>query len=107
MNSNSIVETLNRWGIHFTDFALPALVQSSLLIALLLLLDFGLRKRLRASVRYALWLLLLVKLVLPPSLASPTSVAYWLRGWRAQPIPTMATPAPDVSRVQPAAVEPP
>ncbi len=75
---NSLIETLNLWGPRFTGFALPALVQSSILVALLLALETVLRQRVRATVRHGLWLLVLVKLVLPTSLASPASVAYWL-----------------------------
>ena len=41
-------------------------------------IDFVLRRHVRAAVRYALWLVLLVKLLLPPSLALPTSVTWWL-----------------------------
>jgi beta-lactamase regulating signal transducer with metallopeptidase domain len=57
----------------------PMLWQSSLLIGVLFLIDFGFRRKLRPVLRYALWLVLLVKLVLPPSLALPTGVAWWLR----------------------------
>ena len=53
--------------------------QSSLLIGLLWAIDLVLRRRLRAAVRYALWLMVLVKLVLPPSLAFPTGLGWWLR----------------------------
>lgn len=57
----------------------PMLWQSSVLAGALLLLDFALRRKLRPAVRYALWLVLLVKLILPPSLALPSSLAWWLR----------------------------
>src|SRR5215831_4489612 len=57
----------------------PMLWQSSLLIGVLFLIDFVFRRKLRPALRYALWLVLLVKLVLPPSLALPTGVAWWLR----------------------------
>ena len=53
--------------------------QSSLLIAALLALDLALHRRVRAAVRYALWLVVLLKLLLPPSLALPTSLAWWVR----------------------------
>ncbi len=76
---NSFIETLNQWGGNFLSFAWPALWQSSLLIAVLFALDFLLRRKLRASIRYALWLVVLVKLCLPPTLALPTSPAWWLR----------------------------
>ncbi len=75
---NSIIETLNQWGGNFLAFGWPMLWQSSLLIAVLFALDFSLRRRLRASIRYALWLVVLVKLCLPPTLALPTSPAWWM-----------------------------
>src|SRR6266404_4475104 len=75
---NSLVQTLNLLGAPALQFAWSMLWQSSLLIALLFLLDLALRSRSRAAVRYALWLVLLVKLVLPPSLALPTSAAWWV-----------------------------
>ena len=44
----------------------------------MLVLDLLLRKKIKAVVRYGIWLLILVKLVLPPSLASPTSLVAWI-----------------------------
>ncbi len=75
---NSFIETLNHWGDHFLNFAWPMLWQSSLLIAIIFVVDFALRRKIRAAIRYALWLVVLVKLLLPPSLALPTSPAWWL-----------------------------
>jgi beta-lactamase regulating signal transducer with metallopeptidase domain/type II secretory pathway component GspD/PulD (secretin) len=75
---NSFIESLNQWGSRFTDFAWPMFWQSSLLIATLLIADFLTRRKIRASVRYALWLVVLVKLCLPPTLALPTSPVWWL-----------------------------
>lgn len=75
---NTVIESLNLWGSRFTGFAVPMLVQSSILIALLLILDLFLRKKVRAIIRYALWMLVLVKLILPPSFALPTGAAYWV-----------------------------
>jgi type II secretory pathway component GspD/PulD (secretin)/beta-lactamase regulating signal transducer with metallopeptidase domain len=76
---NLLIETLNGWADAALQFAWPMLWQSSLLIGLLLAVDLLLRRRLRAAVRYALWLLVLAKLVLPPSLAFPTGAGWWLR----------------------------
>ena len=59
-------------------FNLVLLIQSSILILMLLLLDRVLRKRVRAVLRYWIWLLVLLKLVLPPDLSLPTSPSYWL-----------------------------
>jgi beta-lactamase regulating signal transducer with metallopeptidase domain len=75
---NAMIESLNAWGARFAGFALPMLLQSAVLIALLLALDFVLRNRVRATIRYAFWMLVLVKLVLPPTLTLPTGAAYWL-----------------------------
>jgi len=75
---NSLIELLNQWGGLFLNFSWPMLWQSSLLIVLVLAVDFLLRNKLRASLRYALWLVVLLKLCLPPSLALPTSPAWWL-----------------------------
>ena len=76
---NSLIETLNVWADHAFRFAWPMLWQSSLLMGTLFALDLLLRRKLRPAVRYALWLVVLVKLLLPPSLAFPTSAGWWLR----------------------------
>ncbi|HEX3890540.1 MAG TPA: hypothetical protein VHX90_06785, partial [Verrucomicrobiae bacterium] len=65
---NPLIETLNLLGQQFLNFAWPMLWQSSLLITIIFILDFLLRRKIRASIRYALWLIVLVKLILPPSL---------------------------------------
>ena len=75
---NSLIKTLNEWGGRFLDFAGPMFWQAGLLIVALLAFDFLFRHKVRASVRYALWLVVLVKLILPPALALPTSPAWWL-----------------------------
>jgi len=69
----------NQWAGQLLRFAWPMLWQSSLLIGLVWALDRGLRRRARAAARYALWLVALLKLVLPPSLAAPTGLGWWLR----------------------------
>ena len=88
---NSLVETLNQWGANFLSFAWPMFWQSSLLIAGLLTVDLLFRRKLRASIRYALWLVVLVKLCVPPTLALPTSPVWWLH----------KTPAPVVAKSLP------
>ncbi len=69
------VAATNGAGAGFCRVALAMVVQSSLLIGGLLVVDrLVLRKRARAVLRYALWLLVLVKLTLPPTLSSPVSL---------------------------------
>ena len=68
---------LNSIGSVFWDYAAAMFVQASLLIVLLWVIDRLLRKRVSATFRYCLWMLVLVKLVLPPMLSLPTGIGYW------------------------------
>ncbi|MBN2456454.1 MAG: M48 family metalloprotease [Sedimentisphaerales bacterium] len=81
---NPILEHINSAGYVFVKFASSMLIQSSVLIVILLLLDMVLRKKVRAVFRYWIWMLLLVKLILPASLSSPVSLGNWLGGRLAQ-----------------------
>ena len=74
----TVASYLNALGKSYADFALPMLIQSTILILLLLALDLALRKKVRAIVRYAIWMLILVKLILPPSFTAPTGLGYYL-----------------------------
>src|SRR6185437_10734187 len=76
---NSLIELMNACGSRFLDFAVPMFWQSSLLIAVVFVLDLLLRRKVRALMRYTLWSAVLVKLLLPPTLALPTGAAWWLR----------------------------
>ncbi len=73
---NAVLEYINSAGKGFVEFTLPMLVQSSVLIAVLLLADLVLRRKVRAVFRYWLWMLVLAKLILPTSLSSPVSVGH-------------------------------
>ena len=75
---NPFIEFINDCGEVFFGSAGLMVIQSSVLIAILFGLDFLLRKRIRAVFRYCLWMLVLVKLTLPSSLAAPYSLGYWL-----------------------------
>jgi beta-lactamase regulating signal transducer with metallopeptidase domain len=95
---NDGVALLNDWGRACCGFAERMLLQSSILIGLLLIADLCLRKKVSARFRYGMWLLVLVKLALPPSLAMPTGAAYWLGKY----LPTASTaPAPAAAVVPP------
>ena len=74
---SAIVEFINAAGLAFVAFAVPMLIQSGVLILLLFLIDAVLRRRVRAVFRCWIWMLVLLKLVLPPSLGSPVSVGTW------------------------------
>src|SRR5438552_2183273 len=76
---NSVVIIMDLWARKALAFAWPMLWQSSLLMAIVFALDLALRRKVRAAVRYAFWMVVLVKLLLPPSLAFPSGVCWWLR----------------------------
>jgi beta-lactamase regulating signal transducer with metallopeptidase domain len=88
---------LNSLGDGFVLFAIRMLIQSSVLILVLLLLDLVLRRRVRAVVRYWIWLLVLAKLVLPPSLSSPTSLVSWIGGRLQETTIVSFMPAPETT----------
>ncbi len=62
---NAVVEPLNDLGTRFADFALPMFFQSAALIVVLFVFDLLLRNKVRATYRYAVWMLVLIKLILP------------------------------------------
>ncbi len=74
---NECLSGLNDLGSTFSRYAVGAFLQSALLVIVLFGIDLLLRKRVRAVVRYCLWLLVLVKLILPPTLSLPTGIGYW------------------------------
>ncbi len=101
---NAILEGINLMGRAFVEFAGPMLVQSSVLIAILLAGDFLLRRKVRAVLRYWLWMLVLVKLVLPISLTTPVSLGQWF-GERLEYVQREHTPAVVSPRPIPRTVE--
>jgi len=91
---------LNDVGAGFWDYASSTFIQSSLLIALLYLIDLLVRNYSRAIFRYTIWMLVFIKLVLPPSLCLPTGIGYWcgeLLSSRQLLPRTALEPNPDVS----------
>lgn len=72
-------DTLDAFSGRMAWFAWQVLWQSSLLVLALWWLDLVLKRRVRASVRYGLWLLVLVKLLIPPSFSAPSGLAWWIR----------------------------
>jgi len=74
---DTIITFLNASGKSFVGFSSSMLIQSSLLIILLLVLDALLQKKVRLVFLYGIWMLILVKLVLPTTFSSPTGMVYW------------------------------
>jgi beta-lactamase regulating signal transducer with metallopeptidase domain/nitrous oxidase accessory protein NosD len=69
-----MIEQINAIAQGWWDWMWPMFWQVSVLIILIGAVDFILRRHVWPQVRYALWLLVLVKLVLPPSFSLSTSV---------------------------------
>lgn len=74
---DSGIEMANGIGRVFCSHAWSVFLQVSVLIAVLLVVDLLLRRRVRAVVRYAMWMLVFVKLLLPPALSLPTGIGYY------------------------------
>jgi beta-lactamase regulating signal transducer with metallopeptidase domain len=70
----AIAEHINSAGKAFVDFSLPMLIQACLLIIFIFGIDLILRRKVRSIFRYCLWLLILAKLVIPPSFSTPSGV---------------------------------
>ncbi|MEN6428572.1 MAG: M56 family metallopeptidase, partial [Phycisphaerales bacterium] len=73
-----MTEIINGIGRGFCDYAAAMFIQVNVLIVVLLGVDLFLRNRIRATLRYWIWMLVFVKLLLPPSLCVPTGIGYWL-----------------------------
>ena len=99
---NAVLEQVNSIGKAFVEFAVPMLVQSGVLIVILLLLDLALRKKVKAVFRYCIWMLVLLKLILPTSLSSPLSLGYWFGDKLAYVTESRTAAAPEAEVVEPA-----
>ncbi|MHC4552157.1 MAG: M56 family metallopeptidase, partial [Planctomycetota bacterium] len=68
--TNAINSIANGWF----DWQLAMLWQTAILIGIIWVVDRCIRKWAHPQIRYALWLLILVKLILPPTVTSPASI---------------------------------
>lgn len=89
---SSFVLWFNDTGTSTTAVAVSMSVQLAVLVGVLSGLDWLIRHRARAALRHGLWMLVVIKLLLPVDLLSPTAVAYWVAPW-------LVTPAVRVPRV--------
>ena len=69
-----MIETLNQIAAPWWQWMSAMFWQVSLLIVIITLIDMAIRKRAWPQVRYALWLLVLLKLVIPPTWQMQTSL---------------------------------
>jgi beta-lactamase regulating signal transducer with metallopeptidase domain len=90
--ASSFVSWFNDAGASATAVAVSMSVQLAVLVSILSGLDWLIRDRARAALRHGLWMLVVVKLLLPVDLLSPTAIVYWAAPW-------LLTPAVRVPRV--------
>jgi prepilin-type processing-associated H-X9-DG protein len=76
-----MTETINSIASAWFAWQWAMLWQVAILIGVVAIIDRLLRKRAWPQLRYALWLLVLVKLVLPPTLTSPLSLTSQIPAW--------------------------
>ena len=90
-----MVETLNSLSAAWWSWLAPLSVQVAVLAALVWLVDLPLRRRGWPQVRYALWAVVFLRLLLPPGLALPTSIpSRILASLRSAEAQAVVAPAP-------------
>jgi len=94
-----MVETIDHCASLWWHWQWSMLWQTAVLIAVVALVDRLVRKWAWPQLRYALWLLILVKLILPPTLTSPVSVT--------SSVPALAQQAMTTETAAPVATEQP
>ena len=73
-----MINFLNTAGEHWFDWQFAMLWQTAVLIGIIWIVDLAIRKWAHPQVRYALWMLVLVKLLIPPTWTSPASVTSYI-----------------------------
>lgn len=76
-----MIEQLNNLARVWWDWMWPMFWQVGALIAVIGVIDLLFRRCLWPQVRYALWLLVVVKLILPPTFALPTGIVSRVQPW--------------------------
>jgi beta-lactamase regulating signal transducer with metallopeptidase domain/protocatechuate 3,4-dioxygenase beta subunit len=100
----AVINLVNRAGALHWDFASAMFVQVVALVAVLGVVELCLRSRVRPVVRYWLWALVILKLMLPVTLSTPASVAYWVVK---EPAPVASTSIAPTIEIAPATTSAP
>jgi len=98
-----MTDQINAMAEQWFQWQWAMLWQSATLIVLVAIIDRLIRKWAWPQLRYALWLLVLVKLILPPTLSSPVSVTSPIPTWadKVQISPVETEPEPLVMETEP------
>ena len=89
-----MIEQVNQIAESWWAWMWPMLWQVAVLVTLVWIVDLLIRRRVWPQVRYALWLLVLVKLVLPPTLSAPTSLTSNIQPMALEAVNRQLSPAP-------------
>ena len=89
-----MIELINEIAGKWFEWEIGMLWQVGVLIGIIWVVDLFMRRWAWPQVRYALWLLILVKLVLPPTLTSPTRAPSSLNETFTEPEPGSDHSAP-------------
>jgi beta-lactamase regulating signal transducer with metallopeptidase domain len=73
-----MTEFLNHLASSWWAWMAPMFLQSTILVAIVWVADWFLRRRVWPQVRYAIWVLILVKLLIPPTWSMPTAAIPFL-----------------------------
>jgi len=87
-----MTETIGRIASVWFEWQWAMLWQTAVLIGVVAVIDRLIRKRAWPQLRYTLWLLVFVKLILPPGLTSPLSVTSRVPALAHQAVATRALP---------------
>jgi beta-lactamase regulating signal transducer with metallopeptidase domain len=97
MNGQALA-AIETFAAEWAEWMVEMAFQVAVLTAAVVVLAWLFRRR-SASFRYALWMVVLVRLAIPPSLSLPTGWGWWLRGEAVESSELAAKPAPARSRV--------
>lgn len=97
-----MIEQINHIAGAWWQWTWMMFWQVGLLIVLIALLDGLIRRWAWPQVRYALWSLILIKLILPPSLSLPTGLTPKLRPFLAQALEATISPSQVEEELPPA-----
>jgi beta-lactamase regulating signal transducer with metallopeptidase domain len=95
-----MTEQINNIAELWWGWMWPMFWQVGVLVGVVWIIDLMIRQRVWPQVRYALWLLVLLKLVLPPGLSAPTSVTSGLQPLAEQTLKETLSPEQPTVAVQ-------
>lgn len=101
-----MMQNLDRFAEGWWQWQAGVFLQVAVLVGLVAVVDLAIRRWAWPRLRHALWLLVLLKLLLPPSLTSPVSLLGHFRQEAGTPKPVVTVQAAEPVKAIPAAATP-